>query len=250
MATLIHITRRENEKSIKNSGIKLNNYNVIYFMPHTPDFLISHQWMRELKRFGIKNHMAVDFKLPNEELVWMGNYHSAHRQLPLGEAIGEFMKAEDKFGYEFFIQRKIEPKEIKKFRYIPKPMGWRYEPNAHGKPPCPCPMCIQRGGYKTNKLKEDFSPEITREEAFKIIATSNKCEELADAIFRLQGKWRKESPEYLARLLEVKDELVHWGLAQLLSEYRHPLAKEYLQILANSPYEDVSELAQEYLAKK
>ena len=51
MAVLVHITNANNEKSISQSGIKQGKWdNIVYFMPHMEEFLISHQWARELKR--------------------------------------------------------------------------------------------------------------------------------------------------------------------------------------------------------
>lgn len=250
MAVLVHITSIEYVKNIMRAGIKPGSSNVVFFMPHMKDFLISHQWARELKRAGIKNFAAVDFTVPNDQLVWFGKYNAQHENVELRTAISKFMNAEDKLGYEFFIERKIEPKEILKFREIAKPMGWRYEPDAHGKKPCPCPMCLQPGGYKTNKLKEIYNEQMSRAEAKEVISSSNDEDKLWEAVRRLQGKWKKDAPEYLARLLTFKDEYLLCDLVELLSEYRHPLAKEYLEILAKSESEDVSQLASEYLSKR
>ncbi|MBU2710993.1 hypothetical protein [Zooshikella harenae] len=247
MAVLVHITSIEHESSIKRAGIKLGYSNVVFFMPHMKDFLISHQWARELKRSGIKNFAAVDFKIPNDEEIWFGKYHLQHEKMELNKAISLFMNTEDKLGYEFFIERKIEPSEILKVRKIPKPMGWRYQPNAHGKKPCPCPMCLQAGGYKIRNLKEIESESITKAEALEIIATSSDEDALWEAVCRLQGKWKKGSPQFLERLLNFNDEYLLCDLIELLSEYRHPLAKDYLVILAKSSCDDVSELALEKL---
>ncbi|MCK5854228.1 MAG: hypothetical protein KAG56_03335 [Sulfurovaceae bacterium] len=250
MAVLVHITSEERRKSIKNSGIKTGKDNKgVFFMPVLGEYLISHQWARELKRFGIKNFMAVYFKVSNDEDVWFGKYSEIHKKMPLNSAIDIFKKIEDKLGYEFFIERKIKANEITKMRHISKPMGWRYEPKAHGKAPCPCPMCIQKGGFKTNSLKEKNEHEISQKKAKEIIAFSNDEYDICDAISRLNGKWRKESPEYLERLLEFKDEYLLDMLVEYLAEFRHPLAKQYLSILAKSEFEDIKELAESYLEK-
>jgi hypothetical protein len=249
MALLVHITSLDNEKRIKRSGIKAGPSNVVFFMPHMKEFLISHQWAREIKRFGIKNFIAIDFKISTDEMIWFGRYNEDHQKTTLGKAIGLLMSAEDKLGYEFFIERNITPKELVKFRKIPKPMGWRYEPNAHGKRPCPCPMCIQFGGYKTSGLKEHNEEEMTRLQAKQIVETSNNEDELSDAVRRLQGKWKRESPEYLERLLTFTDEYLLYDLVELLAEYRHPLTKKYLRLLAASDDEDASQLAIGYLRK-
>jgi hypothetical protein len=195
MARLIHITAAENEKKILKLGIKLNKYGLVYFMPHMESMTISHQWARELKRSGIKNFIAIDFKLAKEEIVWYGKYSRQHQQMPLNQAIKLFMEEEDQLGFEFFIERKVETKEIKKVRKIPKPMGWRYQPHAHGTKPCPCPMCIQFGGYKTNALKEKPEFTMSRTEAKEIIANSSDDDDICWALDRLRGKWKMYSAE-------------------------------------------------------
>ncbi len=249
MAILVHITSADNKKSITRSGIKPGDNNVVFFMPHMKDFLISHQWARELKRSGIKNFAAVDFKLPNDEAIWFGKYNSRHQRLALNKAISWLMKSDNKFGYEFFIDRKIDAREVLRIRDIPKPMGWRYEPDSHGKAPCPCPMCLQKGGYKTKKLRELNRETMSRKKAKDILVKSNDDDELWKAVCRLQGKWKRESPRYLERLLEFEDKDLLIELVELLSEYRHPLAKNYLKILSTSLQDDVKELSLQYLGK-
>ncbi len=123
MAKLIHITAAENEKKILYGGIKTNQWGLVFFMPLLPNYLISHQWARELKRSGIKNFVAVEFKLPNEELVWFGKYSGQHTNIPLNRAIIELKSKDDQLGYECFIERKIETKDITRIKHIPKPMG-------------------------------------------------------------------------------------------------------------------------------
>lgn len=249
MARLVHITNIENERRIKRSGIKSGQNNIVFFMPHMKDFLISHQWARELKRSGIKNFAAVDFKISNNEEIWFGKYNSQHEKMPLNKAISLFMNKEDPLGYEFFIERSIKAKEILKIRKIPKPVGWRYTPKAHGKPPCPCSVCIQAGGYKTKNLKDVIPKLMSRDKAKKIITTSVDGNEIWEAVERLQGKWKKESPKFLERLLNNYDDEFLLDIVKLLSEYRHPLAKEYLHRLTYSSCEDVKELAFYYLQK-
>lgn len=250
MAVLVHITKAENEKSILRSGIRTGKQSgCLYFMPHTNEFLISHQWARELKRYGVKNFMAVDFKLPKEQEVWFGKYFEGHTKLPLNRAIERFLSLDEKYGYEFILERKVDPKEILKTRSIPKPMGWRYEPSAHGKEPCPCPMCILSGGFKTSALKESHEPSMSREKARNTLQKSNDNEEIVEALERMQGKWRRESPKYLYRFLNSTDEYVLYALVELLAEHRHPLAKEYLELLAKNTDEDSSELAKRCLGK-
>ncbi len=192
--------------------------------------------------------MAVDFRLPSDEPVWFGRYFEGHVKLALGVAIERFLSHEDKLGFEFFLERKVTVGEIIKTRVIQKPMGWRYQPLAHGKKPCPCPMCIQPGGFGTASLKEKREYRFSRNQAREILLTSDDDNELVYALERMKGKWRRESPDYLARLLESSDEYVLYALVELLAEYRHPRAREYLKILAKGEDEDASALARECLA--
>ena len=249
MTTLIHITNADLENSIKKNGIKTGkNSNIVFFMPVTQNYLISHQWARELKRSGIKNFIAVYFKISKTDKVWHGHYFQEHKKDKINSAVSEFNAIADQLGYEFFIDRKIEAKEIVKIKKIPKPMGWRYSTTAHGAKPCGCPMCLQFGGYKTKRLREDVS-KMSRKEAKEIILNSNDDEELAGALSSMHGKKRKESPEYLERLLSNEDKFVQYYLARFLAEFQHPLAIEYMKLLRLTSDEDVSEIADEYLSK-
>lgn len=241
MAKLIHITAAENEKKILNGGIKTNEWGLVFFMPLLPNYLISHQWARELKRFGTKNFIAFEFKMPNDELVWFGKYSKQHEHIPLNQAIQTLKDQADQLGMEFYVERKIEAKDITRIKPIPKPMGWRYQPHAHGLKPCPCPMRIQAGGYKTNALKERPEPVMSKNEAKKIIAESHDEDALCAAISRLKGKWKRYSPIYLKHLLDSEHDFVLWALTDLIYEHLHPKSIEYLKTLAQHPDEFVRE---------
>ncbi len=249
MTRLVHITSAENEKKILNAGIKTNKYGYLFFMPHLNNFLISHQWARELKRSGIKNFMAVDFKLPDNEMVWFGKYSDQHKKLPLNQAMSLFLKEPDPLGFEFCLERKVTPKEIAKTRHIPKPMGWRYIPHAHGTKPCPCPMCLQKGGYKTQTLKENESWKMSRNEAKEIIKNSKDENQIWDAVQRLKGKWKKFSPEYLEHLMTSNDEYMLYDLILLLIEHKHPKTIEYMNQLTQHSIDEIKEDAREELEK-
>ena len=187
MTTLIHITNADLENSIKKNGIKAGKKsNLVFFMPITPNYLISHQWARELKRSGVKNFIAIYFKINKTNQVWHGHYFKEHKKDTVNSAVAEFNVLEDQLGYEFYIDRKIEAKEIVKIKRIPKPMGWRYSAKAHGTRPCGCPMCLQFGGFKTKRFREDES-NMSRKEAKEIILNSNDDEELWNALSSMHG---------------------------------------------------------------
>lgn len=137
MPVLVHLADERDAKRILKSGIKPGKYSTgIYCMPVLPDFYITHQWLRELKRNGAKTYVGVYFGLSSSQMVFAGKYNKAHKHIVLGQAIKEIMSIADPLGYELIINRKIEAGEIKKIRNLPQTTGWRYKQGAKGTKPC------------------------------------------------------------------------------------------------------------------
>ncbi len=72
----------------------------VFCMPSLPDRFATHQWLRELKRRGQRTIVAVDFRLPSDEPVWVGRYQEGHQEMPLGRAIGVLRREVDSRGFE------------------------------------------------------------------------------------------------------------------------------------------------------
>ena len=147
MATLLHIADEKDSEKIRVNGIKIGKGRKgVFFMPVTPDFYASHQWIRELRRRGAKTLVGVYFKLPSTEEVWYGHYSKPHRKSTIAKAVSEYMQLPDKLGWEFLLERKIEASEIHKIQAVPQKTGWRYFPESHTYPlNCDCPICISYG---------------------------------------------------------------------------------------------------------
>lgn len=105
-------------------------------MPVTRHFYISHQWLRELKRGRRAMIVAIYFRIPDDDPVWVGHYHQAHRRMTAAEAAAVIMASEEREGYEVIVPRRIDKKEIRRIKHLPQVTGWRYYPNAHGRRPC------------------------------------------------------------------------------------------------------------------
>lgn len=154
MPILVHLADERDTNKILNAGIKFSKYGPgVYFMPVLPNFYITYQWLRELKRGGAKTFVGVNFRLASNEMVYAGKYGKVHKHITLGQAIKEIMELEDPLGYELIIDRKIEPNEITKIRHLPQTIGWRYMPYSTGKKPCNCEFCL-RGTIKGNRTKK------------------------------------------------------------------------------------------------
>jgi hypothetical protein len=74
--------------------------------------------------------------------------------MPAGEAAAILFEADAALGYEVIIPRGIAPGEIHRVRRLSQLVGWRYFPGAHGKAPCACESCIQRGSYGARRIRD------------------------------------------------------------------------------------------------
>ena len=164
MALFVHLTPEKDSDSIRRSGIKPRRLRhplrdgfdrIVFAMPVTDNFYVSHQWLRELKRNGQRTMVGVYFRIPDEQPVLVGHYNKHHKELTAAEAIGIIFNAEQAEGFEVLIPRKIEPNEIHKITTLPQVLGWRYYPEAKGKKPCGCPFCT-KGDIKSKRIRDEY----------------------------------------------------------------------------------------------
>lgn len=100
MPIFVHLADKNDSNKILNGGIKIGkNRKGIYCMPVTQNFLVSHQWLRELKRTGVKNIVGVYFRLNSAEKVWAAPYNKVHKEITIGTAIKHLMQLADPLGY-------------------------------------------------------------------------------------------------------------------------------------------------------
>ena len=160
MAMFVHLAPEARSTLIRRNGIRRLRKcrgdcpGGVFAVPVTRNFYVSHQWLRELKRRNCGEIAAVYFRVPDDELVWVGHYNQAHRWMSAAQAVSEFMSAEDAQGWEVIIPRRIEAREIHRIRRLPQVIGWRYFPKAKGKPPfCTCKFCT-RGEYGSQRMRK------------------------------------------------------------------------------------------------
>ena len=164
MALFVHLAPENDSDSIRRSGIKTRRVRnvardgydrIVFAMPVTNDFYVSHQWLRELKRSGQRTIVGVYFRIPDEQLVLVGHYNQAHTEMTASEAVGVVFNAEQPEGFEVVIPRKIDAKEIHKINTLPQVLGWRYYPGAKGRKPCGCPYCT-KGDIKSKRIRDEY----------------------------------------------------------------------------------------------
>lgn len=244
MTTLVHIADAKSIASIRKSGIRpVRPQRLVYFMPVVQSHLISHQWLRELRRRGVRTMVGVYFQLPKTEMIWAGRYNQTHDHLPLSEAVGLLHRSDDPLGFEMFIERTIRPVEIHAIRALPQTIGWRYHPAARGNIPCPCPAC-QRGQIRAQRIR--VLDERSERESFDavMIQMENIATPNEDLPFwRLRDKRRQMAPTFLERFLHSSDPDVVLELALTLPFLRHRKSREMLQSLATNQHEHISQAA-------
>jgi len=158
MVSFLHIADKNEEKSIVKNGIRAAKHKVargVYAVPVVPNYAMTHQWARELKRSGVRTLICVQFKIPNNESVLVGKYNGEKLEMTASEAAAAFVKHIDPMGLEVIVPR-ILPKEIAGSYLAPRIAGRRYYPDAKGKKPfCHCKFC-NRGEIRAQRLiRED-----------------------------------------------------------------------------------------------
>lgn len=160
MPQLIHLTDLKRIPAIRKNGILPGKMwgkfsPGVFVTPVSRDYFRTHQWLREMRRRGIRTIAAVQFREESSTEVEIGRYYQDHLTVELAEAIRIFDEHESGMGLQIIIPRVIEPLQIKRI-YVPRQVvGWRYYPEAHGRAPCPCEYC-QRGRIKGKRLRRRF----------------------------------------------------------------------------------------------
>ena len=163
MAQFIHLADERLIGRIKKTGIKPHTVwrlktKHVFATPVLKDFMVSHQWLRELKRRGIRTIAAVQFRIPDGDPVRVGHYGQDHLETTAAEAVQVFRQHHSGLGLEVLIPRKIEPDEVTRI-YVPTQLvGWRFYPAAKGQKPCGCPYCA-RGEINSRKRREAYERE-------------------------------------------------------------------------------------------
>ena len=149
MAQFIHLLDERDAASVRRSGIRVvrarwRKHNGVFLFPLIENFVVAHQWMRELRRWRGQPLLAARIRIDDAERVLLGKYNEEPLEVSAAQAIGITRQHQEPLGLEVILCRSIRPKEIQSLYRPPKVTGWRYHPAARGRPPCPCPYC-QRG---------------------------------------------------------------------------------------------------------
>ncbi len=166
----VHLADERMAKSIRRSGLRGHPAVVtihgqrlalrrgVYVFPQLQSYTVTHQWLRELKRSGMRTLVAVAVRLRSDCMVFVGRYNLEHRHVPLGHAIQLVMQQADARGWQIVVPHSIDPSAIHDVRETPQVIGWRYFPESHEQGPwrCLCDFCWDgaKGGIKVQRLRQ------------------------------------------------------------------------------------------------
>nr|WP_042187079.1 HEAT repeat domain-containing protein [Kibdelosporangium sp. MJ126-NF4]CEL17794.1 hypothetical protein [Kibdelosporangium sp. MJ126-NF4]CTQ90982.1 hypothetical protein [Kibdelosporangium sp. MJ126-NF4] len=250
MALFVHLTPEKNVRGIVRSGIKKGARGV-FCLPVLPSYVISHQWLRELRRGGQRTFVAVDFRVPDDEPVSVGHYGRLAQDMTAAQAVGVVRDQEDPRGYEIIVPRAIARGELHRVRHVNQVSGWRYAPNQHGVRPCACPVCLPTGAFKAADIRARYGdpPLPTKPDLMAQLAAATSPDEIRDALWSLGSRSRGDAAD-LAYLVEHPVPEVRADLATALASYRDRRAVELLRQLAVDPDPEVREAATDSLAAR
>jgi hypothetical protein len=122
----------------------------------TPNYTVSHQWLRELKRGGAKTLVAVVFRVDDDEVVFARHYSEVPREMSAAAAVGVILSHPEALGYEVMIPRRIKPSEIVAVRHVAQKLGWRTIPGTQKVSLCTCPVCVPPGTVTSSRRRAQF----------------------------------------------------------------------------------------------
>ena len=166
LALLVHITAANVARRIARNGIAPVR-GFVWAFPVIESFTLTHAWSRELKRSGRTALAAIDFRVPDSEIVFARHYREQQQSMTAAEAVGYIRSRPDPRGYEIMLPRRVFPREIVRVRALSRAVGWRYYPEAKGKAPwlCDCVMCTSRGEVNSRRQRDRVAERIRRADA-------------------------------------------------------------------------------------
>ncbi|MFJ9576064.1 HEAT repeat domain-containing protein [Streptomyces sp. NPDC101191] len=262
MAIFVHLTSAANAPRIRRSGIRADargqgGARGVYCFPVLPSYTLTHQWLRELARFGSRGGLvAVHVRLDDEQRVMVGHYGDRAREaqatVSAAEAVRRVAALDDPRGWEVFVPRAIRSREVHRIRTAPQVVGWRYRPGAHGVRPCTCFGCRVRGEYGGRRLRErlphplDGPPPPVGVLLARIAAAGDPGDPavLSEALHWF-GMRRRGPIDRLAPLAAHPEPRVRENLVWAVGRWTTPGVADLLDGLAADPHPDVREAVAE-----
>src|SRR5690349_11856298 len=108
----VHLAPATEAAAVRRGGIRPSRHRGlaargVFAMPVLPSYVLTHQWGRELRRRGHRSTVAVHFRVPDDEDVWVGHYGRDPVRATAAGAAAIVLAAPDPRGYEGFVPRQV-----------------------------------------------------------------------------------------------------------------------------------------------
>lgn len=253
MPRLVHLAPMSRRRAIERAGIRSEATVVVgadnrpakvpravYAMPLVPDFSVTYQWVRELRRWHGERMLAVHFVVPSGEPVLVGRYNRPHEMLPLGEAVRRVLAAP--LGNEIVLARAVRARELVGVREITQLVGWTEVPEPGGSFDCLCAACVGPG---TRDLMRRVRAAYER---YILAARRGKTpNEVTRALWQLETPLERArgriAPDKLLVFTKSKDVDVRRAAVSLLGRFRFVDVEEVLVARLRDDFGSVREAA-------
>ena len=71
----------------------------VYATPQLTNYELTHQWMRELRRYDKRITLAASFRIPDSKRVYIRRFNEQHLFVPASEAIASCHESSNWFGF-------------------------------------------------------------------------------------------------------------------------------------------------------
>lgn len=253
MPRLVHLARASLERTFSRAGIRGARWEIsaadgqperldraVFAMPVLRDFSITHQWLRELRRFHGERMIAVHFTVPRTEVVWAGRYGQPHALLPAGEAVARVMA--DPAGAEIVVPRAIGRRAIVGIREVTQLVGWTEVPPDVRNIDCVCVACLPKGS-RTLMRRVHAAYERCLTEARRHTDAHGITQALLGLDVPLERAGGRIAPTKLLGFTRSRHAEVRAAAAQHLSMFRSHDVLPTLRALVSDPDDDVGAAA-------
>lgn len=229
MPRLVHLAPEGRRRAIERNGIRAEEAHVwdgkngvkvpraVYAMPIVPDFSVTYQWLRELRRFHRERMIAVHFVVPSDEEVLVGRYNKPHEKVPLGVAVRRVL--DEPAGNELILLRGIRRKELALVRELTQLVGWTETPEAGAAFDCLCASCVAPGTPDLlRRVRAQFERHVlAARQASDPKVTVRELARLETPLERAKGRI---APDKLEVFVKSEDRHVRAVAASLLRNFK------------------------------
>ncbi len=259
MPRLVHLARASNARTIERAGIRGGLASVleaggkestieraVFAMPLVPDFSVTYQWVRELRRWHGERIVAVHFVLPSDEELLVGRYNAAHERLPLREAVRRVLA--EPLGSEIVVPRSVRRREVMGIRDVTQLVGWTEVPEPKSNFDCLCQACVPAGTRDLmRRVRASFERHVT--EARKARSNDGVVSALHRLDTPLERAHGRIAPDKLLVFAKAENGDVRRAVTCLLGYFRWAQVEDTLVRLLSDTHERVRECAVESLVR-